>query len=57
LRTFLTFSSGLARVVDRVVVGLEFLREMEEKMVKIKYNLKVDQKRKNIYVEKRRMHK
>jgi hypothetical protein len=26
---------------DRVVVGLEFLKEMEDQMIKIKYNLKV----------------
>jgi hypothetical protein len=30
---------------DRVVVGPEFLKEMEEKMLKIKHNLKVDQDR------------
>jgi hypothetical protein len=38
--------------IDREVVGLELLREMEEKMLKIKQNLKVAQDRKKIYVDK-----
>jgi hypothetical protein len=32
-------------LADRGVVGLEFLKEMEEKMLKIKHNLKVAQDR------------
>ena len=31
--------------IDRVIVGPELLREMEEKMLKIKQNLKVAQDR------------
>jgi hypothetical protein len=34
------------------VIGLELLREMEEKMLKIKHNLKVSQDRQKIYVDK-----
>jgi hypothetical protein len=34
------------------VVGLELLTEMEEKMLKIKQNLKVSQDRKKIYADK-----
>ena len=36
---------------DRVVVGPDLLREMEEKMLKIKQNLKVSQDRKKSYVD------
>ena len=39
------------------MVGLDFLKEMEEKMSKIKQNLKVDQDRKKIYVDKSRNHR
>jgi hypothetical protein len=39
------------------VVGPELLREMEEKMSKIKQNLKVAQDSKKIYVDKGRNHK
>jgi hypothetical protein len=42
---------------NRAVVGLDFLREMEEKMIKIKQNLKVAQDRKKIYVDKGRTHR
>jgi hypothetical protein len=44
-------------IVDRAVVGLELLREMEEKMLKIKQNLKVAQDRKKSYVDKGRNHR
>jgi hypothetical protein len=37
---------------DRVVVGPEFLREMEEKMLKIKHNLKATQDRQKSYFDK-----
>jgi hypothetical protein len=39
------------------VVGTELLREMEEKMLKIKQNLKAAQDRQKIYVDKGRTHK
>jgi hypothetical protein len=39
------------------VVGPYFLREMEEKMIKIKQNLKVYQDRNKIYVDKGRTHR
>jgi hypothetical protein len=39
------------------VVGLEFLRVMEEKLLKIKMNLKVAQDRNKIYAAKGRTHK
>jgi hypothetical protein len=42
---------------DRVIVGPEFLKEMEEKMLKIKHNLKATQDRKKIYVDKNRTHR
>jgi hypothetical protein len=38
--------------IDRVIIGPELLREMEEKMVKIRKNLKVAQDRKKSYVIK-----
>jgi hypothetical protein len=37
---------------DRAVVGLDFLREMEEQMIKIKKSLKVAQDRQKIYADK-----
>jgi hypothetical protein len=40
--------------VDRVVLGPELLKEMEEKMVKIKQNLKATQDRKKSYADKSR---
>jgi hypothetical protein len=40
--------------VDRVVVGPEFLKEMEEQMLKIKQNLKTTQGRQKSYVDKNR---
>jgi hypothetical protein len=42
---------------DRAVVGPDLLREMEEKMLKIKQNLKVAQDRQKIYVDKGRTHR
>jgi hypothetical protein len=41
-------------LVDREVVGPKLLRKMEEKMLKIKQNLKVAQDKKKIYVDKGR---
>jgi hypothetical protein len=41
---------------DRAVVGIDFLKEMEEKMLKIKKNLKASQDRKKIYADKKRNH-
>jgi hypothetical protein len=43
--------------IDRVVVGPELLREMEEKMLKIKKKLKATQDRNKSYVDKGRTHK
>ena len=39
------------------MVGPELLKEMEEKMLKIKKNLKVAQYRQKIYVDKNRTHR
>jgi hypothetical protein len=39
---------------DRVVVGLELLKEMEDQMLKIKQNLKVAQDRQKSYADKGR---
>jgi hypothetical protein len=44
-------------LVDRAVVGPDLLREMEEKMLKIKQNLKAAQDRKKIYADKGRIHR
>jgi hypothetical protein len=41
---------------DRAVVGPEFLRQMEEKMLKIKRNINAAQDRKKIYDDKGRTH-
>jgi hypothetical protein len=41
---------------DRAVVGLNLLRKMEEKMIKIKQNLKDAQDRQKSYVDKGRTH-
>jgi hypothetical protein len=38
--------------IDREVVGIELLKEMEEYMARIKHNLKVSQDRKKSYAEK-----
>jgi hypothetical protein len=37
---------------DKAMVGLDFLKDMEEKMSKIKHNSKVSQDRKKIYLDK-----
>ena len=42
---------------DRAVVGPELLKEMEEKMLKIKKNLKAAQDMQKIYADKNRTHK
>jgi hypothetical protein len=44
-------------VDDRTVVGLEFLKEMEDQMIKIKQNLKVAQDRQKHYANKKRTHR
>jgi hypothetical protein len=41
---------------DRAVIGSNLLREMEEKMLKIKQNLKASQDRQKIYADKGRTH-
>jgi hypothetical protein len=43
--------------IDRAVVGPDLLREMEEKMLKIKKNLKAAQDKQKNYVDKGRTHK
>jgi hypothetical protein len=43
--------------IDRAVVGPDLLKEMEEKMLKIKQNWKASQDRKKIYDDKGRTHK
>jgi hypothetical protein len=40
--------------VDRVVLGLELLKDMEDQVVKIKQNLKVARDRQKFYVDKNR---
>jgi hypothetical protein len=42
---------------DRVVVGLELLKEMEDQMIKIKKNFKAAQDRKKSYDDKNRTHR
>jgi hypothetical protein len=42
---------------DKVVVGPEFLKEMEEQMLKIKHNLKVAQDRQKCYANKNITHR
>ena len=43
--------------IDIAVLGLELLREMEEKMLSIKKNLKVAQDRQKIYADNDRNHR
>jgi hypothetical protein len=50
-------TNKLGQPTDRAVIGPELLREMEEKMLKIKHNLKVSQDRKKIYADKGRTHR
>ena len=42
---------------DRVVVGPELLKEMEDQMIKIKQNLKVVQDRQKSYADSNRTHR
>jgi hypothetical protein len=42
---------------DRVVVGPELLKEMEDQMIKIKQNLKATQDRKKSYADKNITHR
>jgi hypothetical protein len=42
---------------NRTVVGPEFLKEMEDQMIKIKQNLKAAQDRKKSYADKNRTHR
>jgi hypothetical protein len=42
---------------DRTIVGPEFLKEMEDQMIKINKNLKVTQDRQKIYADNNRTHK
>jgi hypothetical protein len=39
-------------LVDKVVLGIEFLKDMEDWMVRIKQNLKASQDRQKIYADK-----
>ena len=43
--------------VNRVVLGLEFLKDMEQEVVKIRQNLKVAQDRQKSYVDKNRVNR
>jgi hypothetical protein len=40
--------------IDRVVLGPEFLKEMDDQMVKIKHNLKEAHDRQKVYADKNR---
>ena len=44
-------------LVNKVVLGLEFLKEMEQEVVKIRQNLKAAQDKQKSYVDKHRMNK
>jgi hypothetical protein len=44
-------------LADRVVVGPELLKEMEDQMIKIKQNLKVAQDRQKSYADSNRTHR
>jgi hypothetical protein len=44
-------------LADKEVIGLEMLKEMEDQMIKIKHNLKVDQDRKKSYADSNRNHR
>jgi hypothetical protein len=43
--------------IDRAVVGPEFLKEMEEQVVRIKHNLKDSQEKQKSYVDKSITHR
>ena len=42
---------------DRIVVGPELLKEMEDQMIKIKQNLKAAQDKQEIYADKTKTHR
>ena len=42
---------GWDKTTNRVIVGPELLKDMEDQMVNIKHNLKVSQDRQKIYVD------
>jgi hypothetical protein len=44
-------------LADRIIIGSEILREMKEKMIKIKQNLKASQDRRKNYDDKGRTHR
>ena len=52
-RTLVTWDNP----VNRVVLGPEFLKEMEQEVVKISQNLKAAQDRQKIYVDKHRINR
>ena len=48
---------NLDNPVNRVVLGLELLKDMEQEVVKIRKNMKVAQDRHKRYVDKHRVNK
>jgi hypothetical protein len=48
---------SLDNPANRIVVGPELLKEMEDQMLKIKQNLKTSQDRQKSYADKNRIHK
>ena len=46
---------SLDNPTDRAVVGPKLLKEMEEQMAKIKHNLKANQDRHKIYIDKNKV--
>ena len=43
--------------VNRIVLGLKLLKEMEQEVAKIRHNLKETQDKQKIYGDKNRVHK
>ena len=43
--------------MNRIVLGLEFLRDMEQVVSRIRQNLKADQDRHKSYADKHRVHR
>jgi hypothetical protein len=43
--------------VDKITLGLELLKEMEQTMIKIRHNLKISQDRQNSYGDSKRTYK
>jgi hypothetical protein len=43
--------------MDKITLGPEFLKEMEQEMIKIRWNMKVAQYRKKRYIQSKRTHK